>query len=302
MADKDKAKGGAGTQVMISADELQKLADQLKGLDAKIASASGNDASARKAWVEQLISQNAETVNGIASSVVEQLGELDLPVLVGLLTRLEERLKADLAPKVEAYVAEEFPKTQTTSKDEVEGLRNQRKELTTSFRALREVLNAFGIKSDHIEEPKRSGGGRPAGSGGGSTKSGSNKEGYRYLIDGNPRPKSQNSFSSVAFYSTTNCPAKVMESEGKTADEIKAANPRPRWTAGELKTYLQEQHVNFGEDDAFEVTLPNGKKVSARRFTDQDKIDLGIVEDANETGTPSETPAGTEAVGATAGV
>jgi hypothetical protein len=302
MASKDKATGGSGTQVMISADELQNLATRMKELDAKIASASGNDAAARKAWVESLISQNAEQVNGIADSVITQLAELDFPTLVGLVARLEDRIKSELAPKVDAYVAEEFPKTQTTSKEEVETLKTERKELTTSFRALREVLNSFKIPNDFVEEPKRSGGGRPAGSGGGSTKSGANKEGYRYFIDGNKRPKSQNSFSSVAFYATTNCPTKVMEANGVSAEDIKKASPRARWTAGELKTFLGEQGVKFGEDDTFEVTLPNGKKVSARRFTDEDKIDLQIVDDANETGTEAPTADATEPVGAAAGV
>jgi hypothetical protein len=298
MAGKDNAKGGSGQQVMLSAEELEKIGTQIAGLDTKIASASGSDTAARKAWVEQLINENADTVNGIADSVVKQLGDLDMPVLVGLLTRLEDRLKADLAPKVDQYVASEFPKTQTTGKEEVEGLRTQRKELLNNFKALRAVLDAFNIDSSHIQDPKRSGGGRPAGSGTGSGvgKSGANKEGYRYSIDGKPRPKSQNSFSSVAFYATDGCPAKVLESEGLTPDEAKAKASSKKWGATELKAFIAEQGVNFGEQDEFEVTLPNGKKVSARRFTEQDKIELGIDDSA-----PAETPVPAEAP-VTAGV
>lgn len=282
-AGKDAAKGGAGASVMLSAEELASLAQRITEVDTKIASASGSDTAAKRAFVEQLISQNAETVDGMVSGLMEQLAKQDLAVLAGLIQRIEERIKSDLVPKVDEYVATEFPKTQTTSKEELEGLRNTRKELVTQFRALREVLNTFKIPNEHVQEPKRSGGGRPVGSGGGSTKSGANKEGYRYLIDGKPKPKSQNTFSSVAFYATNGCPAKVAQAAGET-DEAKLKALPSKWGADELKKFIGEQGVKFGEDATWEVRLPNDKVVSARRFTDQDKVELGIVDDANSTG------------------
>lgn len=290
MAGKDKATGGSGARVEISAESLQDLGTQITELDTKIASASGSDTAAKKAWVEQLISQNADTVNPMVDSLMEQLAQQDLVVLVGLIQRIDERVKADLVPKVDEYVNTEFPKTQTTSKEEVEGLRTARKELLTQFKALREVLNTFKIPNEHVPDPRRSGGGRPAGSGGSGGKSGANKEGYRYLIDGKPRPKSQNSFSSVAFYATDGCPAKTVLAGGGTEEDAKKA-PK-RWGADELKAFIVEKTgAEFGAADTFDVELPNGKKVSARRLTDQDKVELGIVEDANDTG---ETQAGEE--------
>lgn len=275
-------------QVVISSENLDKLGKVIGELDTKIASASGSDTVAKRAFVDNLVTQNAEQVNGITDSVISQFGELDMPILVGLLARLEERLKADLAPKVEAYVTEEFPKTKAPA-DDVEGLKTQRKELVNQFKALRDVLNAFDVANDHIPDPKRSGGGgRPVGSGGGgSTKSGANKEGYRYLIDGQKRPRSQNSFSSVAFYSTNGCPEKVAIANG--ASEEDARKLPKKWGANDLKTFLTEKGVNFGVDDSFDIELPNGKRVSARRLTDQDKIELGIVADANDTSDPDST-------------
>lgn len=306
---KDEAQGAPAQQVSVSAETLENYGKQIAELDAKIASASGSDAAGKKAWIENLIAQNQSEVDGYATSIIEQVSELDLPLLVGLVTRLEERLKADLAPKVETYVNEEYPKTKTT--EDAEALRNTRKELLVQFKALRAVLDSFGIANAHVPDPKSRGGGRPAGSGGGGgagSKSGANKEGYRYFIDGNMetgagrRPRSQNSFSSVAFYATDNVPAKLAVSNGASEEDAKKL-PK-KWGAKELKDFVvKETGGEFGSLDTWTVTLPNGKTVSARRFTDQDKVELGIVEDANETGngqgeTPPETTNVEDTVGA----
>lgn len=282
---KDAAQGGGGAAIPVSADTLAEFAKRITDLDAKIAAASGSDAQAKRAWIDSLIAQNQAEVDGYVNSLIEQLGNIDLPILVGLVTRLEERVKSDLEPRVTAYVDEEFPKSQTDTQEDVGQLRETRKELLVQFRALREVLKTFKIDTDHIPEPRRGGGGRPAGSGGGggaSAKSGNNKEGYRYLMDGKPRPPSQNSFSSLAFYATNGCPAKVLEQQGLSPEEAKQKAESKKWGAPQLKTYLQQEGVNFGQDDTWEVTLPNGTKIGARRFTEQDKIELKLVDDANQ--------------------
>ena len=286
---KDEATGGAPTQIAVDAATLETYGRMIAEIDAQVASASGSDTVARKAWIESLIMQNQTEVDSNASQIIDFVTGLDLPLLVGLVTKLEERLKAELAPKVTAYVDEEFPKTQTTGKDEVEGLKTRRKELLVQFKALREVLNTFGIKNDHVLDPKRSGGGRPVGSGGGGgKKSGSNKEGYRYTMDGKKRPPSQNTFSSLAFYSTDNCPAEVLKTDstfqGLTEDAQAAAIKAlpKKWGAPQLREFLKGQGVTM-EEDSWEVSLPNNKKIGAARLTDEDKIELGVVADANET-------------------
>ena len=75
-------------------------------------------------------------------------------------------------------------------------------------------------------------------------------------MDGSPRPPSQNSISSLTFYSTVNC-------EGGQGDP-------PRWTTAQLKEFLAAQGVNWGQDDEWSVELPNGKVISARRFTEEE--------------------------------
>lgn len=266
-----------GATIQISADELGGLATKISELDTKIASASGSDTAAKKAFVEGLVAQNADQVNSSVDGLIEQLRAVEPAVLAGMVARLEERIKADLEPTVNEFVDAEFAKQQPADKADVGALREQRKELFTQFRALREVLGTFKIDTSHIPDPKRSGGGRPAGSGGGgSRRSGENKEGYRYLIDGKGRPPSQNTFSSLAFYGTIGVP--------------KAVNPSDtteRWGAPQLKDFIKEKGVNFPEDVTWEVDLPNGKKIGARKMTEQDRAEFGL----NVEPTPTETEA-----------
>lgn len=264
-------------QITISLDALTDLGKQITEIDTKIASASGSDAAAKKALVEQLATENAERITQGTDQIVSALADVPLDVLVGLVTRLEERIKAEFGEKISTFLDEKYASTAGTSKEEASKLREIRKNRVVKFKALREVLESFGQDTASVPDPKRSGGGRPVGSGGssgGGTKSGMNKEGYRYVMDGKDRPPSQNSFSSLAYYATTNCP---------TSDGSK------RWTSNRLREFIKDQGVTFGEDDVWEVELPNGKKIGARRFTEEDKAEFGI-EDAQPASPVSETP------------
>lgn len=269
--------------VSIDANSLQELANKITELDTKIAAASGNDTQARKAFIEQVTAERADAVNELVNNIVTQLKEKDVQLLVGLVNRLQESVKTELEPVVNTWVDAEFPKTQDTSKVDVDALKTTRKEQLNLFRALREVLNTFKIPNDHIPEPKRSGGGRPAGStnsSGGDAKSGLNKEKYRYLMDGKPRPRTQNSISSLCYYATEGIPAKLNPEDPK---------PRPRWSTAELKDFLKSQGVEFGTQDTWEVKLPNDKTIAARRMSDADYVEFGIDPNAPAEGTAAET-------------
>ena len=263
------------SKVSIDANSLQDLATKITELDTKIAAASGNDTQARKAFIEQVTTERAEAVDELVSSIVSQLKERPADVLVGLVTRLSEQIKTDLEPVVNEWVDKEFAAQKPTAEVDVNALKEERKAQVNLFRALREVLNTFKIANDHIPEPKRSGGGRPAGSGSGGadSKSGVNKEKYRYLMDGKERPKSQNSISSLCFYATEGVPAKANPEDPK---------PRKRWGTGELKDFIKSQGVDFGKDDSWEVKLPNDKTIGARRMTQQDYIEFGVDPNATE--------------------
>lgn len=268
--------------VQINAEALQNLATKINEMDTTLASASGNDSAARKSFIEQVTSKHSDEVDGLVASLIEQLKGKEPELLVGLVNRLNESLKTDLEPVVNGWVDIEFPKTKVDSNVDVAALKEERKSQITLFKALREVLNTFKIKNDHIPDPKRSGGGRPVGSttGSGEGKSGLNKENYRYWLDGKKRPKSQNGISSLCYYSTEGVPAKL-DPENKA--------PRKRWSTKELKDFLKNQGIDFGTQDEWEVELPNGKKIGATRFSDADKVEFGITDDAPAA--PAEAPA-----------
>lgn len=256
-----------GGTISISVDSLVELGGRISVLDTKLASASGSDTAARKAFIEQALNQNAEQVDASVNGLIEQLAATELFILVGLVTRLEERIKADLSPKMDEFVTAELAKTQTAGKEEVAGLKEQRKELLNQFKALREVLQTFGQDVSSVPEPKRGSGSRTASSGGSKKASGSNKENYRYLINGKESPPSQNKFSSVAFYGTVGVP-KVLDPTSTTE----------RWSTDQLRDFIKEQDVDFPNVDSWEVKLPNDRTIGARRMTEADKIQLGLTE------------------------
>lgn len=266
------------TGILISLDALVALGQEISILDTKIASASGSDTAAKKELVNQIIAENQERVETGTEQFITALQDVPTEVLVGLVAALEDRIKTEFGEKISAFVDERYANIADVSKEQVGALRETRKALATKFKALRGVLESFGQDTASVPDPKRSGGGRPPGSttGSGSSKSGQNREGYRYSIDGKNRPASQNQFSSVAYYATEGCP----NDEGLK-----------RWGADRLKAFLAENGVTLGEDPEWSVTLPNGKVVAARRFTDQDRADFGLDEtDSESEEAPVETP------------
>lgn len=251
---------GDSKQVTISVDQLQERANRITEIDSKIAAASGNDSQIRKALIEEMLSQNAEPVTSLYDSVIGQFKSLDGPVLVGLVAKLEEAMKGELKTLTDSVVDEKVKAQASTEGVDVNALKEQRKQEVELFRALYTMLDSLGLDVSEIKEPKRSGGGRPAGSGGG--KSGKNKEGYRFSIDGKDRPDSQNSFSSLAYYATEGLKDPV-EAGGEITTA--AEGEKSRLTSKALRTWLEQQGVKYGEQDTWEIKLPNGKVIGARR-------------------------------------
>lgn len=245
-------------EISLSVSALEDLAKEIKELDTKIASATGSPAQLKKAKIEQITVENADQVNNTLGKIVTSLEKLDTNVLIGLTTRLEEVLKTQFQPKIDSYVEESIKDTVQASSDEVDQFKTSRKALVERDKAIRTILISFGLKEqvDAVPEPSK-GGGRPAGSKTGSgAKTGKNKEMYQFTMDGKDRPPSQNTFSSLAYYSTTGVPKALGKTE--KADE--------RWGSKDLKEFIASKGVKFGEDDTWEVELPNGKKIGARRM------------------------------------
>ena len=207
----------------------------------------------------------------VVGNVLREFEKLDAPVLAGLLDRLEDSLKDKFKTTIDAFIDERVKSQASDSSVDVGALREARKAKVEGFRALKTILDTFGIDTETVPEPKRAAG-RPAG-GGSSAKSGKNKEGYQYTMDGKPRPPSQNSFSSLAYYSTEGCAGTAEKPE--------------RWGVAQLKSFLEQQGVKFGQDDSWDVELPNGKKIGAQR---DESLKMDAAEAAEGNGENTDQP------------
>jgi hypothetical protein len=271
------AKGSSGS-VTISVDQLSDRAKIITEIDSKIAAASGNDSQMRKAAVDEILSANAERINSLFDTVVSQLMGLPGEELVGIVSKLEEAMKGDFKTKTDLVIDEKVKASANVEGVDVNALKEQRKAELDLFRALKTMLDSLGLDTSEVEEPKSRGGGRPSGSGAGS-KTGKNKEGYRYIMDGKDRPNSQNSFSSLAYYATEG-----LKDPATPGGEITAApeGEKSRMSSKALRTWLDQQGVKFGEADEWELTLPNGKKIGARRDADSSTTEAAPTEAQSE--------------------
>lgn len=277
--------------VSISLEMLETQANEIKEIDSKITAAGGNDAAARKAVIDEILTANKESVDSSFANLMESFKAAPPELLVGLMARLEEAMKADLKTMTDSVVDERV-KANAGEQVNVDALKETRKAKIEAFRALRTILESLGVKTEAIEEPKRSGGGRPSGSGGSSSqKTGRNKEQYRYTMDGKDRPVSQNSFSSLAYYATTG----MAEDGTKALKADGTVDSDSRMSAGALKTYIAANGVNFPTDEKWELELANGKKIGAYRWAPVEETPAETpaetTTDNGEASTPAEVPA-----------
>lgn len=259
--------------VTVSLEQLEDIAKQITEIDTQISAASGSEAQVRKSIAQGLATENSEAVDTIVGQVLTQFEQLEVPVLAGLLDRLEDALAEKFKERINGFIDERVKAQASDSSVDVGALREARKAKVEGFRALKTILDTFGVETESVPEPKRAAG-RPAGSGGGGSKSGKNKEGYQYTMDGKDRPPSQNSFSSLAYYSTEGCAGTEEKPE--------------RWGAAQLKDFLAGQGVKFGEDETWEVELPNKKKIGARKAAE---LSADAEEAASEEAAPEAEPA-----------
>lgn len=255
-------------EISLSVGALETLSKQIAEQDTQIAAATGSEAQIKRAFIDQVVAENADAVNTVLEKVLAQLSKLDTNILVGLTSRLEDSLKTEFAPKIDAYVAEQVKDTAKVSDEELAKLKEARKTLVEQDKAIRTILASVGLDTSSVPEPKR-GGGRPAGSGTGTPKSGKNKENYQFTMDGKDRPASQNTFSSLSYYATIGIP-KALNVEGAKDDD--------RWGAKQLKEFLVSNGVNFGADDTWEVELPNKRKIGARRMPVEASVETPAAE------------------------
>lgn len=268
-------------KVTIDLASLQELGSKINEIDTSISAATGSEAAVRKSISAGFASENAEEIEKIVATLLPQFGKLEVPVLAGLLDRLPEAMLEEYEPKVKELIDAQVETATAGAKGDLTKLREERKAKVDAFKALKSILEQFQIDTSSVPDPKR-GGGRPAGSGGGAAKTGRNKENYRYSMDGENRPPSQNTMSSLAYYSTMGCAGTAEKPE--------------RWSTQQLKDFLVEQGVTWGleGDDTWQVELPNKRVIAARRL--DPAVDTDILKDDEPADdatdeTPAEAPA-----------
>lgn len=241
------------TDNLFSVEGLQSILSQITDIDSQLAAKGGSEAQQRKAAIEAIASENADVIEKAVAQFVKALEKVEPGVVAGVLERFPTAVSEQFQTAIDGLVAEKIKAAAGTDDINPETLKATRKELAADFDSLKRLLvKALPDDSEQfaaanaLEVPKS----RRSSTGTGTKKSGKNKEGYRYAIDGKDRPNSQNAFSSVAYYATEGCPT---------------PDGRERWTTDELKEFVAAQGVKFGEDDTWSVTLPNNKVVSAKR-------------------------------------
>lgn len=266
-------------EISLSLDSLEAIAKELTEIDTRIAAATGSDAAIRKSIAEKLATDNAETVDKVVGQITAGLESMSLEVVIGLRSKLDDVLSEKFDSAIKDFLDTAVEEATKDSKEDVTKLREDRKAKLDDFRSMKTVLETFKIDTSSVPEPKRA---RQSNGSSGGSKSGKNKEGYQFTMDGKDRPASQNSFSSLAYYSTMNC-----------------AGEGNRWGVAQLKDFLAEQGVKYGEQDTWEVELPNKTKIGARRFTAEEiaAFEAADAEDNSaDEATTDEAPATAEEV------
>lgn len=277
----------APQQAVIDLTALQSLAQQIVQVDEKLAAASGNETAMKQSVIDKVVAENRAGIDTVINTLLPQFGggtapdgspipPLPVGVLVGVFYELPKAMGEEFSGQIDEIVGKKVEELSAGVKQNVDPLKAERKELVDTFKAMEAILNHLKIDTSSVPLPRRSGG-RPSGSGGGRSgagKSGQNKEGMRYYIDGKAQPPSQNSLSSTNWYSSMGC----------------AGTPEApdRFTTPQFREYLTGNHIVYdGSVDAWEVKLPNGKTVSARKLDkdlDKDIFEVSSDEDSDNDG------------------
>jgi len=289
-------------QAVLDLNKLIEIGKQIGTLDEQISASSGSEAAMRKSVTARYATENSGMIDQLMTSFLPQLAKLELAVLVGFLDALPERIEDEYGEQVKQLVDGEVKRLSESTQSNVGPLREKRKTLVEQFKAVRSVLDLMGIETSSVPDPKR-GGGRPAGSGSSGSspsKTGKNKDHYRFTMNGERRPPSQNSFSSLAYYATMGCvqPDESLRGQTKTLEDgtvvdryeqrkAELEKAPERWGVKQLKDFLAENSVTYGPpgqgDDNWEVELPNKTKIGARRLdSDQDEDIYALVAAAKE--------------------
>lgn len=252
----------ASQGISVNVGMLQSKYDEISEIDEKLDAASGNEQAGKRALSNRIAEETKSQWEDPVSNIVSSFNQIeDLTVLIGAINGLQKLLKDNFGEKTEAYLKEQVEASKKdapqVSADEVEQLLNNRKDLVNQYRALKNMLDVFGIDSSSVPEPKKMTGSR-------------GKRGprvltnYAFSIDGKELSASQNSLSAVA---------------NNICKDIAGG-----WKVKDLREFLTAQGIDLTNPPSeFEVTLPNNKVLGAKVVeVDDDDVEDEPADEDNE--------------------
>lgn len=262
-------------QAVVSLDALVAIKSKIDHIDQQIGAASGSEKAVRESVVSTIVTENSAAVKPVMDSFIQQLQNFPPAIQVAFMAMLEDTVNETVGAAMDALVDEKIASITAGVKENVEPLKDKRKDLVSKFQALRDVLDMLDVDVSSVPEPKRSAGGTRTSRGtGNSTAKGLNKDRYRFYIDDKAQPPSQNTRSAVVYHSTVGCAP-----DGPNGK-------KERWGVEAFFDHLKTQGINYGPpgegDDTWSVTLPNGKRVSARRLDESNPEDKAIYDAARK--------------------
>lgn len=220
------------------------LYSQIQERDSVLESASGSAEAGKRAIANSLATETEASWKKNVDNLSKALNGIeDVRTRAGVYTGIVKSLREQFHKPIDAFLEEEAAKTKSdapaVSAEEVSKAQSERKELVTQYKALKEVLVAFGEDVDDLPDPKRMGGPR-----GKQGKRG--KQLPKNLVlsyDGKDRSPSQNNLSNI--YATQ-------------LKDVFSGTP-------EFREWLAAQGLDFENfPESFSYTLPNGKVIAGR--------------------------------------
>ena len=161
---------GAPGSIDVSVDGLRALVDTIEQIDVRLDSASGTQASGKRAILNSLVKQNESTINTVVEQIVSAFSQFDEATLAGVFTGLNKALDEKYSKQVGEYAEREAEARKngesdvTLTPEQVQTLSDERKSLVATYTAVKNLLALSGQDVSEVPEPaKRQGARGPRG-------------------------------------------------------------------------------------------------------------------------------------------
>lgn len=257
--------------ITLNVDFLRQVRKEIDNLDEAISSASGGDTAGKRSIIKSILEAQDTSKASAAKEAFDAFWNTSFSfdekaaLFFGLMESLEayeEELNGEIKKRIEAA-----PKAEKKPLEEIQKLVDRRKELTATFRTVKQLLELYGFDLSGITDPKKMTGSRgPRGPRALSE--------FQYAIDGKELSAKENTLSWIAssvgmkskdFRDYLRSKVALPDDEEGKPVKFDTKNPPEKWS----------------------VELPNGKTLSAEKFDSSAAADDDD-DDDDEAGDPEE--------------